>query len=121
MIGVRSDKWPNRYPTGDERFELLTDIQQLRLGVHSCGTHGTNLALAVARSAALRLVACADPDTSAAQRAASASNCARTYEPIESMLEVDESLIDVVLVATPQDELARTALTAIRAGKLRHD
>jgi predicted dehydrogenase len=33
------------------------------------------------------------------------------------MLEIDEGSIDAVLVATPHDELARNALTAIHAGK----
>ena len=43
------------------------DRQHLRVGVVGCGTHGTNLAVAVARTGLPELVACADPDMSAAQ------------------------------------------------------
>ena len=43
------------------------DRQQLRVGVVGCRTHGTKLAVAVARTGSLELVASADPDTSAPQ------------------------------------------------------
>jgi predicted dehydrogenase len=80
-----------------------------------CGNHGTNLALAVARSGALRLVACADPDATAAQRAAGGATGVSTHSSIEALLA--DAPVDAVLIATPHDELARVSLAAIRAGK----
>jgi predicted dehydrogenase len=93
----------------------VTDKQQLRIGVVGCGNHGTNLALAVARTGALQLVACADPDASAAQRAAGSTTGVTTHASIESL--VTDASVDAVLIATPHDELARTSLAAIHAGK----
>ena len=95
----------------------MTDRQRLRVAVVGCGNHGTNLALAAARSGSLQLVACADPDAAAAQRAARATSGVSTHASMESLLESDQPSIDAVLIATPHDELARTSLAAIRAGK----
>jgi predicted dehydrogenase len=93
----------------------MGDQQQLRVGLVGCGLHGTNLAQAVARSSSLQLVACADPDESAARRAAGAAASASVHNSAESLLQ--RAAVDAVLVATPHDELARSCLAAIRAGK----
>jgi predicted dehydrogenase len=49
----------------------VTEQAPIRIGLIGCGMHGNNLAQAVVRSNLLRLVGCADPDESAAIRAAS--------------------------------------------------
>ncbi len=95
----------------------MTNSQQLRVGVVGFGNHGTNLALAVARSGSLQLVACADPDATAAERAARATGGVSIHASIESLLELYKTSIDAVLIATAHDELARCSLAAIRAGK----
>jgi predicted dehydrogenase len=77
--------------------------------------HGTNLAHAVIRSSGLRFVSCADPDSSAAERAASLAGDVHTYPSIEALL--DSSDVDAVMIATPHDFLAPAALSALRAGK----
>jgi predicted dehydrogenase len=93
----------------------VTDQRQLGVGVVGCGTHGTNLALGVARSELLQLVACADPDESAAQRAARTAAGVSIHTSIDSLLDVPS--VDAVLVATPHDQLAAASLKAIRARK----
>jgi predicted dehydrogenase len=91
----------------------VKDDKELRVGIVGCGTHGTNLALAVARAGQLRLVACADPDESAAQRAARTAENVSIHTSIGSLLEVTS--VEAVLIATPHDELAACSLAAIRA------
>jgi len=86
---------------------------QRRVGLLGCGTHGTNLALAVARSELLQLVAYADPDESAVQRAARTTAGVSIHNSTDSLLDVPS--VDAVLVATPHDQLAPGSLMAIRA------
>ena len=93
----------------------MIDQRQLHVGLVGCGMHGTNLALAVARSELLQLVACADPDESAAQRAARTTVGVSIHKSIDSLLDVPS--VDAVLVATPHDALAPSSLMAIRARK----
>jgi myo-inositol 2-dehydrogenase/D-chiro-inositol 1-dehydrogenase len=93
----------------------VTDRQQLRVGVVGCGTHGTNLALAAARSGLLQVVACADPDESAAQRVARTAPGLSVHGTIDSLLE--RASVDAVLIATPHDALASSSLAAIDARK----
>jgi predicted dehydrogenase len=93
----------------------VSDQQQLRVGVVGCGTHGSNLALAVARSSLLQLVACADPDEAAARRAARAASGVSVHTSVAPLLE--DPMIQAVLIATPHDALAATSLAAIRAHK----
>jgi predicted dehydrogenase len=93
----------------------MKEPEPLRIGLAGCGVHGTNLAQAVVRASELRLVGCADPDGSAAERAARLAPGAHTCASIESLLEACEA--DAVVIATPHDVLAPAALSAIRAGK----
>jgi predicted dehydrogenase len=59
------------------------------------GNHGTNLALAVARSGLLQLVACDDPDASATQRVARTTSGVRTYTSLQSLLQANNIVIDL--------------------------
>jgi predicted dehydrogenase len=87
----------------------------LRVGLVGCGYQGGALAEAIGRTAALRLVACADPDQAAANRAAALARDASTHISVEALL--GESDVDAILVATPHHVLCPVALAAIRAGK----
>ncbi|MBV9357594.1 MAG: Gfo/Idh/MocA family oxidoreductase [Chloroflexi bacterium] len=89
--------------------------EPLRIGLVGCGMHGINLAHALIRSTGLRLVSCADPDTDAAERAASLAGDVHTYPSIDALL--DSCDVDAVMIATPHDVLAPAALSALRAGK----
>src|SRR5437763_2241908 len=89
--------------------------KSLRVGLVGCGGHGTNLAQAVARTEGLQLVACADPDSAAARRAAMAGVAAGVHDSIESVLRSAD--VDAVLVATPHHLLTPVALAAIRSRK----
>ncbi|MEO8392975.1 MAG: Gfo/Idh/MocA family oxidoreductase [Chloroflexota bacterium] len=87
----------------------------LRIGLVGCGGHGRNLAQAIARSKSLRLVACADPDETAASRAAALATEVSTHTSVEALLADRE--VDAIIVATPHHLLAPVALAALRAGK----
>ena len=87
----------------------------VRVGVVGCGGQGQALAGAVARSAQLRLVACADPDVDAARRVAGTGDGVGLHDSIEELLAYAD--VDAVLIATPHHLLAPVALLAIRAGK----
>jgi predicted dehydrogenase len=89
--------------------------EALRVGVVGCGSHGGALAAAVVRSADLRLVACADPDTAATLRVADLAAGVSTHKSLADLLHTAD--VDAVLIATPHDVLAPLALSAIRAGK----
>ena len=87
----------------------------LRIGLVGCGWHGRNLAEAMSRTEALRLVACADPDQKAASRAATVASEASTHTSVEALLA--ESEVDAIVIATPHHLLAPVAITALRGGK----
>jgi predicted dehydrogenase len=87
----------------------------LRVGLVGCGRHGGALAQAIARSPSLRLVACADPDASAASAAAANVPDVSTHASVEALLAERE--VDAVVVATPHHLLAPVAVVAMRAGK----
>ena len=89
--------------------------QTLRTGIIGCGWQGHILAEAVVRSESLQLVACADPDPAAANRAATLAPDVSTHTSVEALLAERE--VDAVIIATPHHLLAPIALTAIRAGK----
>jgi len=91
------------------------DVGNLRIAVVGCGYHGTALGQAVVRSNGLQLVACVDPDPVARRSVAAAAEGVSAYEKVADLLEDDR--VDAVLVATSHDELAPSALAAIRAGK----
>ena len=88
---------------------------RLRVGIVGCGHQGGIMAQAVAKSNALQVTACADPDrAAAAQLAASAGNAA-VFASVEELLQHAE--VDAVIVATAHSVLYECSLAAIRAGK----
>lgn len=93
----------------------MSELAAPRIGLVGCGVHGTNLAQAAVRTESLDLVACADPDESAARRAAAFGSDVSVHDSVESLLA--STRVDAVLIATPHHLLASTALAAIRAGK----
>ncbi len=93
----------------------MNEDDKLRIGVVGCGRQGSALAQAVVRSETLRLVASADPDLTAAQRVAGLGDAVSQHATLEALLAAAD--VDAVLIATPHDQLAPAALSAIRAGK----
>lgn len=93
----------------------MSDRAKLRIGLVGCGWHGGALAQAIARTPALALAACADPDAAAASRAAANALDVSTHASVEALLA--ESEVDAVVIATPHHLLAPVALAAMRAGK----
>jgi phthalate 4,5-cis-dihydrodiol dehydrogenase len=93
----------------------MAGSEVLRVGLVGCGMHGNALAQAVVRTETLRLVACADPDPTAAWRAASLASDVSTFDSVEALLASSD--LDAVVVATPHDLLGPAALTAIASGK----
>jgi len=91
------------------------NVELLRIAIVGCGYHGTALARAVVRSSNLQLVACADPDPAARQAVAAMADGVNSFETVAELLTAEH--VDAVLIATPHDALAPTALAAIRAGK----
>lgn len=87
----------------------------VRVGVVGCGFQGLMMAAAVMRSDSLRLVAGVDPDEEALRRVAELGASVATYGSMTDLLETAD--VDAVVIATPHDYLAPTALAAIRAGK----
>jgi predicted dehydrogenase len=87
----------------------------LRVGLVGCGMHGNALAQAVVRADALHLVACADPDATAAWRTASLANDVSMFDSAEALLSGSE--VDAVIIATPHHLLGQVALTAMANGK----
>jgi phthalate 4,5-cis-dihydrodiol dehydrogenase len=93
----------------------MPDQAKLRVGLVGCGWHGGALAQAIARTPALTLVACVDPDAAAASRAATNTPDVSTHASVEALLS--EAEVDAIVIATPHHLLAPVALAAIRAGK----
>jgi predicted dehydrogenase len=89
--------------------------QQLRIGIVGCGYQGGKMAQAVARTASLRVTACADVKVETAATLAARVGGVSSYESVDALLE--EADVDAVIVATPHDGLAPSSLKAIRAGK----
>lgn len=87
----------------------------VRVGLVGCGWHGQSLAEAVIRSKGLQLTACADPDETAASRAAGLAPEVSTHTSVEALLA--EQDVDAIIIATPHHLLGPVAMTAIRAGK----
>src|SRR6266567_5560152 len=88
---------------------------KLRTGLVGCGSQGSSLAQAIVRSSSLELAACADPDETAASRAAALAANVSTHTSVDSLLAERE--VDVIVVATPHHLLAPIALTGLFAGK----
>ena len=93
----------------------MTNQTILRTGLVGCGSHGKALAEAIVRTPSLRLVACADPDETAASGAALLASDAITHPSIETLLAEFE--VDAIVVATPHLQLSPVALSALRARK----
>lgn len=89
--------------------------QRLLVGLVGCGAHGRSLATALIQSPSLQLVACADPDTEAANGVAALANAVATYPAVEALLA--NARVDAVVLATPPHALYETALAAIQAHK----
>jgi glutaryl-CoA dehydrogenase len=71
----------------------------LRTGLVGCGLHGNALAQAIVRSRSCELAACADPDETAASRAAALGANVSTTASVDTSLAERE--VDVIVVATP--------------------
>ena len=93
----------------------MDEPEGVRIGLVGCGYQGVALAQAVVRSDRTRLVACADPDMSAARAAAAHAENASVHGSLAELLDATD--VDALLIATPHDQLAPLALMAIRAGK----
>src|SRR6266700_4092909 len=89
---------------------------KLRTGLVGCGSQGSSLAQAIVRSSSLELAACADPDETAASRAAALAANVSTHTSVESLLAERE--VDVIVVATPHHLLAPIALTGHEATEI---
>src|SRR5262245_48201353 len=83
----------------------------MRVGIIGCGLVGKKRAEALGDSA---LVACADTDPERARALASHSKALATTD---WRAVTDAPGLDLVVVATPHDQLAPLTLAAIRAGK----
>ena len=88
---------------------------RMRVGIVGCGYQGGILAQTIAKSDTLQLVACADPDTAAADRVVAIGGNAVAYASVEELLRSAD--LDAVLIATSHDALYECALAAIQAGK----
>jgi predicted dehydrogenase len=93
----------------------MSEQPALLVGLVGCGNHGSALAQAIVRTNSLRLVACADPDERAAQRAGALAGGVTSHGSLDSMLASTD--VDAIIIATPHHLLAPSALAAIRAGK----
>ena len=89
--------------------------EALRVGLVGCGYHGAALAQGVVRSEQLHLVGCADPDDAGTLRVAALAEGVARYRSLVELVETAD--VDAILIATPHDQLAPLALSAIRAGK----
>jgi predicted dehydrogenase len=85
------------------------------VGIVGCGYQGGIMAQTIARGNALQVIACADPDQTAAMRVAKITDNATVFASVEEMLARAE--IDAIIVATPHHVLGGCSLAAIRAGK----
>src|SRR5260370_32606968 len=97
------------------REGIMDSSGKVRTGLVGCGRHGSALAQAIVRSSSLELAACADPDETAASRAAALAANVSTHTSVESLFAERE--VDVIVVATPHHLLAPIALTGLYAGK----
>jgi predicted dehydrogenase len=93
----------------------MAEQERLRVGIVGCGYQGGVLAQAIAKTGSLQVVACADPDASAADRLASTTGHTAAYASVEELLKHMD--VDVVAVATPHHILYEASLAAIHAGK----
>ena len=89
--------------------------EALRVGLVGCGLQGAALAQGVVRSEQLHLVGCADPDDAGTLRVAAFSEGVARYRSLAELVETAD--VDAILLATPHDQLAPLALSAIRSGR----
>ncbi len=87
---------------------------ELKVGLVGCGKHGEVLARAALDTGAIRIVACADPDTKAVDRLANIVGGASAFASADRLL--DESSLDAVIIATPHFMHVEHCLAAIAAG-----
>jgi len=93
----------------------MNDSLKLRVGIVGCGYQGERLARAIALVDTLTVTACADIILERAVELAAFAGQASAHASAEELLE--NSNVDVVMVATPHHVLAPISLLAIRAGK----
>ena len=93
----------------------MIDQPRIRVGLVGCGAHGLSLATALTRSPVLQLIACADPDPSAATGVAALADQITIYPSVDALLK--GNTMDAVVLATPPHALYETALAAIQAHK----
>lgn len=88
---------------------------RLRFGLIGCGYQGRFLSEALSLSGGAQLVACADINQAAAERAVAQCGYEAAFKNHEQMLT--EAPLDAIIVATTHDQLQPAALAAARAGK----
>ncbi len=88
---------------------------RLRFGLIGSGSQGRYLSQALALTGQADLVACADPNEEAGQKAVRECGYETAYADAEEMLGQEE--LDAVIVATTHDQLQPAAMAAVRAGK----
>lgn len=93
----------------------MNDSLKLHVGIVGCGYQGGRLARAIALVDALTVTACADIIPERAVELAAFAGQASAHASAEDLLE--NSNVDVVMVATPHHVLAPISLLAMRAGK----
>lgn len=93
----------------------MTNPSQLRVGIVGCGYQGSVLAHTIRESNLMQLMACADPDTAAAERVTGGGGATSVFASVTELLA--GSTVDAVLVATSHDALFECSLAAIEAGK----
>ena len=90
-------------------------MARLRFGLIGGGVQGCCLSEAARLSGAVELVACADLNRDAAERAASICGYGETFVDSETMLS--KANVDAVIVATAHDQLQPMGMQVVRAGK----
>lgn len=86
----------------------------LRFGLIGCGHQGRYLCEALTAAGGASLVACADPDPAARDRATAQFGFAHAYADGREMVATED--LDAVIVATVHDQLQPMALAAVEAG-----
>jgi UDP-N-acetyl-2-amino-2-deoxyglucuronate dehydrogenase len=93
----------------------MNHSEKMKVAIIGCGYQGGRLASAIQLTGWLTVTACMDIDRAAADKLASSLADVSVFSTVEDLLE--KSGVDLVMIATPHDVLAKISLQAIRAGK----